>query len=183
KPVYKLEDIKGLQLRSPGGVVTRVVKSWGGTPVSMPMSEAYIALEKGIVDGTLFPYDVMRLAKLGELTKYTTEGNFCTNPLFLVMNLHTYQSLPPDIKKIIDDTSYEWWVNAGKLNDRLEVVARKWMLDRGNEIIKLSPEELKIWKQADTSVINKWASDLEAKGLPGRKFVDMALQCAKEYGK
>ena len=174
-----MEDVKGLQIRSPGGVVTPIIESWGGTPVSMPMSDAYIALEKGIVDAIASPYEVMELIKLGELATFHTEGNFCTNPLGLAMNIDTYKSLPSDIQKIIDETGYEWWVNAGKYNDTVNAEAKRWCLERGNEVITLSPEELETWKQATASVIDKWVTDLEAEGKPARRFVDEAYNCAK----
>ncbi len=181
KEVRLPDDMKGLQIRSPGGVVTEVIKAWGGTPVSMPMSEAYMALQKGIVGGIVAPYQVIKDIKMGELIKYTNEGNYCTNPFLFIMNKSKYQSLPQDIQKIIDETSYEWWVTAGKLNDELDPSRKKWLVEQGAKIYTPQGHEAEQWKQKNKSIIDAWAKNLEAKGVPSAvTFAEEAFKTAHQ---
>ena len=58
KPVYKMEDLKGLKIRS-YGFNARVAKMLGGVPVAMPQNSVYEALQKGVVDASLSPYEVL----------------------------------------------------------------------------------------------------------------------------
>ena len=181
KEVLVPDDMKGLQIRSPGGVVTNIIQAWGGTAVSMPMSEAYISLQKGIVDGILAPYQVAKDNKIGELTKYANEGNYCTNPFLFIMNKSKYQSLPQDIQKIIDDTSYEWWITAGKHNDELDPGYKQWCVSQGIKIYVPQGDQEALWKQKNKSIIDNWAKGLAANGLPDAvTFVDEAYKIAQQ---
>ncbi len=181
KQVRKMADSKGLQVRSPGGAVSMLVKAWGATPVSMPMSESYVALQKGIVDAITCPYEAMMTGKLGELATYHVEGNFCGNSLFMCMNKDSYASLPDDLKKIIDDTAYEWWVVAGQMNDQIDSVAKKWCLDRGNKAYVIPESERAEWDNASASVRQQWIKEMEDKGLAGQKYVDTVMELKKKY--
>jgi len=57
KPVSKMEDLKGMKIRS-HGTTAKVVKALGGIPVTMPMPELYQSLQKGVVDGAIYPIEV-----------------------------------------------------------------------------------------------------------------------------
>ena len=49
-PVYGVKDLKGLKVRSPEGLAADVFKRAGASPVSLPGSEVYTALEKNVID-------------------------------------------------------------------------------------------------------------------------------------
>ena len=71
KAVYKMEDMKGLKFRG-HGTSALVVKALGGTPVPKPMPETYQMLQKGVVDGAVYPFEANKGWKLGEVTNYCT---------------------------------------------------------------------------------------------------------------
>ena len=71
KAVRKMEDLRGLKIRS-HGTSALVVKALGGTPVPKPMPETYQMLQKGVVDGAVYPFEANKGWKLGEVTDYAT---------------------------------------------------------------------------------------------------------------
>jgi hypothetical protein len=82
----------------------------GATPVAMPLPALSDALSKGVVDGYLLPWEVIPSIKAHELTKYESETDPKARALYtavfvLAMNQAKYDSLPPDMKKVIDDNS------------------------------------------------------------------------------
>jgi TRAP-type transport system periplasmic protein len=73
KPVYKLEDLKGMKIRS-SGINSKIVQALGAVPVGMPIPETYDALMKGVAEGVMVPIEALKGWKLGEVVKYTTES-------------------------------------------------------------------------------------------------------------
>jgi TRAP-type C4-dicarboxylate transport system substrate-binding protein len=116
KRVNKLEDLKGMKLRSTG-TVAKIVSALGAVPVAMPQTETYEALSKGIVDGLMSPVEVLQGWKFGEVVGNTTLdlGTAYGLGFFIVMNKEKWNSLPPDIQKIIEKINEEWIVKAEKV--------------------------------------------------------------------
>ena len=104
KPVRTMEDMKGLIVRAPGDI-GEIVKALGGSPVSMPAPECYLALSKGTIDATIFPCEAIKTWKLQEVTKYMTIGDFYVQWFWVAMNKKKYESLPQAVQKAIDESS------------------------------------------------------------------------------
>jgi TRAP-type transport system periplasmic protein len=178
KPVEKMEDMKGMKIRSTG-LSAKVVQALGGAPVGMPMTESYDALSKGVADGILAPMEAMKGWKLGEVVKYTTEnyGSAYSTGFFVVMNKQKWASLSPDIQKAIDKLSQEYAVKYGKVWDEIDKEGRDFMQARGNKFIKLSAQEDARWAQQVHPIIEEYVKNAAAKGLPG----DQALKFCQDY--
>jgi TRAP-type C4-dicarboxylate transport system substrate-binding protein len=184
KPVTKLWDMKGLKIRSTG-LSSKVVTSLGGVPVAMPQGSTYESLQKGVVDGTIGPIEVLKGWKQGEVIKYTTNcsGIGYTTSMFVVMNKKKWDALPKDIQKIISDVNKEWIDVHAKTWDSLDEEGRAFTLSLGNKIIPLSPAENLRWKKAVSPVITEFVTAADAKGLPGGKAVTETDKLIKKYSK
>lgn len=178
KPVNKMEDLKGMKVRSTG-LSAKVVQSLGGAPVGMPMTESYDALSKGVTEGILAPYEALKGFKLGEVTKYTTEsyGSAYSTAFFVVMNKQKWNSLPADVQNAIDKTSQEYVVKYGKVWDEIDKEGVDFINARGNKIIKLSAQENARWAQQVRPILDEYVKTTTAKGLPG----DQALKFCLDY--
>ena len=183
-PVHTLEDLKGMEIRSAGGSVTPLLKQLGATPVGMPMPELYLALQKGVVEGAVVvPGDALRIWKFAEVVSYVTMVSTYNLQFFVVMNLDTWNALPPDIQKIFDEVSEEQVEKAGEFWDRYEVRDLEWARELGIEFIQLSPEEKARWEAIKTRVLDEAVAEVEAKGLPAREVVDEILRLVEKYNK
>ncbi|PYN42108.1 MAG: hypothetical protein DMD95_17810 [Candidatus Rokuibacteriota bacterium] len=105
KQVKVLEDLQGLKIRAATPMLTTMVKTLGATPVSIPAPDTYTALERGTVDGTIFPWEAISSFKIAEVLKHHVSSGIYVAPLFTFMNRKKYDSLPPDLRKVIDDLS------------------------------------------------------------------------------
>jgi TRAP-type transport system periplasmic protein len=105
KQVKVLEDLNGLKIRAATPMLTNMVKTLGAIPVSIPAPDTYTALERGTVDGTIFPWEAISSFKIAEVLKYHVASGLYVAPLFTLMNQKKYDSLPPDLRKVIDDLS------------------------------------------------------------------------------
>jgi TRAP-type C4-dicarboxylate transport system substrate-binding protein len=173
KAVRKLEDLKGMKIRA-HGTTAALVKALGGTPVAMPMPELYQALQKGVVDGALYPMEVNKGWKMAEQVKYCTMDLSCsyTTSFFVVMNKKKWNSLPKDVQKTIDEINKEWIPKHGAAWDSSDAAGRKYFKKKGGEIITLSKAELARWKKASRPVITGYIAQMKKKGINGKEIVD-----------
>lgn len=187
KAVKKLEDLKGLRIRAVGATVP-TIKALEARPVSMPMSEAYLALQQGIVDGILAPNDVLKGFKLAEVLEYVTKTPFLYNIVFMkIMNWDTWNSLPPDIQKVFEEVSEEFVEKYGKLRTDFTKAGLDYGIEKhGIKVIHLTASEQQRWKVKAQPVVNRWIEKTEKAGLPGAEIVkkvrEIDAEMSKKYG-
>ena len=184
KPVRTLADLKGMEIRA-DGMVLEAIKLLGGVPVSMPITEVYLALQKGVVQGTLDRLGGLKGFRHAEVTKYIEDVRFIypSAMFFNTMNLKTWESLPDDIKKVFNDIADETVVKSAEVFEEEEKVGLKYALDKGMEIIRIPPEEQAKWKETLKPVQEKWVAEMEAKGLPGKEMLKDQMELAEKYNK
>jgi len=173
KAVYKMEDMKGLKFRG-HGTSALVVKALGGTPVPKPMPETYQMLQKGVVEGAVYPFEANKGWKLGEVTDYCTADFSAayTTSFFVVMNKDKWNSLGAENQKIIDQINQEWIVKHGEAWDASDAEGIVFFLNQGGQIIGLDAKEAARWKEAVAPIIDDYIKKTNAKGLPGGEIVD-----------
>ncbi len=178
KPVYKLEDIKGMKIRTYGSNA-EFMSLLGGTPVAMPMGDAYDAISRGVADGLLCAYEVLEGWKIGEVVKYSTESyhSAYTSIFVVAMNKKKWASIPPEQQKIIEQINREWIEKAGKNWNAIDESGKKYAMKRGNKIITLSDAEQARWVAKAQPLYDKYVKKMKDKGLPG----DQVLKFAKDF--
>lgn len=189
KPIHTMADVKGMKLRAPTRMVSKLIASIGGVPVGMPVPGIPDALSKGVLDGAVTTYEVSPSIKLNELTKYVTEtdrnqpGLYTT--LFVVaMNKAKYESLSPDLQKVIDkhsgrDTSV--WM--GKILGDNDVPGKEKFIAAKNSVTVISAAELENWKRASGEIDDQWAAEISKKGVDGKALLADARALIQKYTK
>jgi len=181
KAVQKLEDLKGMRIRSTG-LSAKVVSALGGTPVAMTMGETYDALKRGMVEGSMAPIEALQGWKWGEVVKYTTDsfGAAYSTGFFVAMNKEKWDGLSPDIQKTIEIINQEWAEKTGKTWDEIDISGRTFAQKLGNQIITLSKEENERWAKAVKPILEDYVNQMKAKGLPGEEALKF---CQEELKK
>lgn len=185
KPMKTLEDFKGMKLRAPNRQASRMIEALGAAPVQMPLPQAAEALSKGVIDGAIIPWEVVPAMKFEEVTKFHTEmpagSAQMSNTVFVfAMNQGRYDSLPPELKKVIDANSgpeLSAWV--GKVFAEDAAPGRKTAEVRKNNFYTLPAAELKRWEAATARVADEWAKDVTAKGHNGAQLLSEARAACK----
>jgi TRAP-type C4-dicarboxylate transport system substrate-binding protein len=179
KAVRKLEDLKGMKIRSSGGTSSKMLKRLGAVPVSLPASEAYSAFQRGIVDGVCF-YDAGIVSyRVHEIGQYLTEVKLNTPANSLALNRKFFDNLPPDLKRFMYNMQRRLSQMAGQAYDNEDVLNRKVITDRGIEVIHLSPQELEKWKHAVEPLYEEFIKENE--GLPAREMVNEMRALSQKY--
>lgn len=185
KPIRTLEDFRGMKMRAPTRQATRMIAAFGATPVPMPLPQAPEALSKGVIDGAMVPWEVAPSIKLEEIVKHHIEFDpsmpQLSNSVFIfAMNPAKYNSLSPDLKKVIDANSgpdASAWV--GKVIAEAGRAGRKIAEKHKGTFYTVPAVELKRWEKASQSVTADWMKDVAAKGMDGKKLLDEARAALK----
>jgi TRAP-type C4-dicarboxylate transport system substrate-binding protein len=184
KAVKKLEDLKGMKLRG-HGTSALIVKALGATPVAMPMPELYQSLQKGVVEGALYPIEVNKGWKMGEVTNYTTASFSIayTSSFYVVMNKDKWDSIPADAQKIIEQINKEWIPKTGAAWDDSDMAGYQYSLQLGHDIYGLDKKEAARWKEAVAPVIDNYIAGMEKKGFNGKEIVEFTKSALNKYQK
>lgn len=182
KVVNTLEDLNGLRLRSPGPQATVLLKELGVSPITMPMIDVYDSLQRGLLDGFLGPFSVLRGYKLSEVTNTLTVANIFVAASMLVMNQKAWDSLPNDIQKIFDELAgLRYADESGRIYDKYALLGLEDAKKAGCKVTEFPPEQMKMLKDRFKPFNEKWVAEMEAKGLPGKKIYEDACLLAEKY--
>jgi len=173
KPVHVMDDLKGIKIRS-HGTTAKVVKALGGIPVTMPMPELYQSLQKGVVEGAIYPMEVNKGWRMADVVKYGTFDYPIANTstFFVVMNKNKWAGLPDDVKSIITEINKIWTVKHGEAWDTSDAEGEEFLISKGGKLITLTEQEGKKWKTAIEPVIDGYIQKTEEKGLPAGAAVE-----------
>jgi TRAP-type transport system periplasmic protein len=184
KPIRVLEDFKGMKIRTPTAVVGDLLDRLGATKVGMPANEIYQNMSTKVIDGFAMPFEALPPFRLHEVSKYHTDVAMYTTAFAMFMNKAKYAALPADVRRVFDDTTSVkvYWIQVGESWDKAEIVGRRAVQERKDDIYMLPKEERRRWREAVQGLDDKWAADLEAKGLPGKLLLQTARELSAKYG-
>ena len=184
KPIKTMADLSGMKIRVPGRFVGEAVKVLGGTPVGVALPEVYESLQRGQLDGMTINWAIMTPYKLHEVTKFHMETPLYQNPIMSLMSQASYDRLPADLKKVIDDNiGVAYSTGVAKKIDEITLPAKKAITDAGNTLYSLSPEELAKWRAAVAPVHKLWITEADKRGMPGQKMFDEFLALTAKHGR
>jgi TRAP-type C4-dicarboxylate transport system substrate-binding protein len=184
KPIRTLDDMKGLRIRFASPTIRDFVAALGATPVGVPPPEQVEQMQKGTIDGAFIDYGGAGIAfKMGGVVKYTTELYAYVASFGLAMNEDFWNKLPPDLKKLVTDTTTGKEREVGQAWDALDVPGKKALMDGGGEAIRLSPQENAKFHKIGADVSEAKVKELEGKGLPARAVHNMMRELADKHAK
>jgi TRAP-type C4-dicarboxylate transport system substrate-binding protein len=181
--VQSIDDMEGLKLRGPTRVITSMLERLGAAAVGMPVPAVPESLSKGVIDGAVIPWEVTLPLKVAELvdthTGFEGEHGLYTATFGMVMNKDTYESLPDDLKQVIDANSGpEVAAMFGAAMDAGDKVGRQVAADAGNAIYMLDPAP---WREAAQPVIDDWIASMDEAGNDGEMLVESARELIEKH--
>ncbi len=167
KQIKTLDDMKGLKLRATGLNLMNLMTTLGVTPVLFPMPDAYMSLDKGVVDGMTAPFEAAISFRLHEVTKYMTVAPWTFFHFTYSMNKAKWDSLPKDIQEAIT-----------KVNnlENARLLSRKWEENAMQEFLQISKGKVEPYTLPDSEVKklynvskplrDEWVKKMVAAGRP-----------------
>lgn len=166
KKVMTLSDLKGLKIRSASATQGKVVSALGGTGISMPGGETYMALQTGVIDGTVTGVDYFVDNKFYEVCKYALQDPIYGGVFILIMNKETWAGLPKDLQTLVEQISQEVAAKSTKM--LTEEADQRWKIvrDKKVDVYSLAPAEQARWQKAAAGVADTYVQEWTSKGYP-----------------
>ncbi|MHA6346904.1 TRAP transporter substrate-binding protein [Roseivivax sp. CAU 1761] len=177
KAVETMEDLRGLRIRTPSPAVSMMLDHLGATPQGLPPGEVYESLQRGVLDGAVFPWDPVHSFGLNEVLDHHLETGAYTVSFFFVMNQQSYDRLDPALQACIDAESGDalvakfdaWW-------DAWDAPGRAGAEAARHEIVTLSAAERERWRAALDPMVEAYLEQVEAEGVENAREIYRALQ-------
>lgn len=158
KPIHSLADIKGMKLSVQSRLLADTMRRLGVAPITLPVTELYESLNRGVVDGSVIGWPATRSYRLAEVTHDHLEVPLGGEVTFVMMSNKSYEKLPPKGRAIIDRASGAPWAAAiGKILDRDDEVESTLVAKtKGQAVMQLSAAEQAKWKARIDPVVEAW---------------------------
>ena len=172
RPISGPGDLQGVKLRTPKGEWrVKMFKAYGANPTPMALSEVFVALQTGVIDGQENPFTQIYSQNFHEVQKYLSLSGHVYTPAYLLTGKKTWDSLPADVQKILKDEAVgmqEWvYETAEKMETDL--------LDK----MKGSVEINEVDKQAFVDASGAIYSEFGTKVPGGKEMIDKVQALAK----
>jgi TRAP-type C4-dicarboxylate transport system substrate-binding protein len=178
-PLSNLQDVKGKKIGGFGRWIPKWLAAAGATPVTVSAGELYTAFEKGTIDGRVFGVATVKQFSLQDVAKNMSMIGFGSWPLLAVLtvNKNVWNSLPPETQKIFLEVGRD----AEDLGPRLIKEDEDNLINSfrkgGMQFTQFSPKDREKWRNLPEikALPDQWANQVEAKGFPGKKIMDIWL--------
>ena len=142
KPLKKMEDLKGLRVRTFGKTSPKIFKNLGAVPVNMTVGEAYEGLQRGSVDAVFLPWAGMYVYKLHEVAKYVSDINFGADGCYVsYVNLDVWNSWPQNLKDLFNEIVTEAEIMSDQMVDGIDKKLLGAMQQAGAELVHFEDQD------------------------------------------
>ncbi|RMC35613.1 TRAP transporter substrate-binding protein DctP [Paracoccus alkanivorans] len=181
--ITDIDSFKGMKLRATGGTKEIAVQLMDATPVNIPAPETREALTRGTIDGVLFPHSSVLPYELEPALAYGTQGmNFGSFVASYVISEDRWNQLSPEIQKAMTDAAEEVIRSACETAEELDLEDKQTMADAGVKFVSLPEEDVTEIGKRMSTIGEKWAKDLDGRGLPGTEVLQAFRDALAKHG-
>ncbi|MBN1904003.1 MAG: TRAP transporter substrate-binding protein DctP [Deltaproteobacteria bacterium] len=179
-PVNSIDDVRGKEIRSTGTGV-QALEKLSASPVFLPVSEIYEALQKNIIKGNFTTFEIIKPFRFNEVIDYITPFPAPAAVMFTIVNEERFNAWPDYLKNAINDMSMEHSEWAGGFAHRAGEDGLAFAVENGVKMTEISPAEKAKMMKVLSSMTNEWLEQVRARGLPAREWLDEFNRLLEKY--
>jgi TRAP-type transport system periplasmic protein len=182
EPRDDLSDFEGMRVRATGGL-GKAFEAVGGVPTSVTATEAYQAMESGVVDTVAFAQHAhLSFGTINQADWWTANLNPGTVNCPVVVNIDAYESLSDAHREALDSSVDEaldhYLANYAQLLEKWDSV----LAEKGVQKVEISDDVLSEFRaKAADPIREAWIKDMEAQGLPGQELYDLVVKALADH--
>jgi TRAP-type transport system periplasmic protein len=183
-PIKSIDDFDKLKTRTQGSHDSHLAKTWGGSPVALPLTEIYSGLQTGLIDLTINTAvsDASDL-KLYEVADYAVKFKFNRVPMSFIMNKAALDSMPADLKELFEKELIPAFQELStKTQDKRQEESYKKLGENYKEVIEIPEAEYKKLSGAGEKLWTDWVKDANSRGYDGEKMMKDFKEMIKSRG-
>lgn len=186
KPIKSWADLKGLKVRLPGGIASKVGEAFGAVAVTVPAPKVYETLSSRVAEAVFMPWEVQKSFRLAEVTKHLVEfpGNLYDGSFAIVMNPAKFNALSPADQQAVMSVSGEKLSRyAGGTWAEADLAGRETAKAAGNSVSTASPEMLAALKKVSADIEADWVKRASGKGYDPKAALEELRSIARALDK
>jgi TRAP-type C4-dicarboxylate transport system substrate-binding protein len=175
KPVANIDDVRGLKIRTGGGIAEAVANALGASAFVKPAPESYELLKSGVADGVFFPLESIVSFKLDTVLEQATlfPGGMYSSAFGFFMNQEKWDKLAKQDQAAIEKLSYEYVARSnGKSWDAADQKGLEGLQKAGVKIVKADPKLLAEVQKRSAPIVDDWVKKASAKGVDARAALE-----------
>ncbi len=175
RPIEKPEDLRGIKLRTPSGEWrVRMFQTYGANPSPLALSEVFVALQTGVMDGQENPFAQIYPSRFYEVQEYLSLSQHVYTPAYLVAG-RAFGSLDPEVQEILRETAVEMQPVVYEIAAELEDELLQKLIDEGMQVNEVDTQA---FIEASRPVYELFGSQVEG----GAELIERALALADAEG-
>jgi len=174
KPVTGIDDMRGLKIRTGGGVAEQVAKALGASAFVKPAPESYELLSAGVADGVFFPLESIISFKLDTVLEQATlfPGGMYSSAFGFFMNEEKWSKLPKQDQEAIEKLSGEYIARlAGASWDEADRKGMEALKKSGVKIVHANPAFVAEVRKRSAPIVDEWIKQASAKGVDAARIL------------
>lgn len=181
EPRDSLAEFDGMRVRATGGIGA-AFEAVGGVPTSVTATEAYQAMESGVVDTVAFAQHAhLSFGTINQADWWTANLNPGTVNCPVVVNIDAYEALSDEHRAALDSSVPEsldhYLANYGELLQKWDSV----LAEKGVTKVEIPEAEIAAFRaKAADPIRDQWIADMESQGLPGQELYDLVMSTLKD---
>lgn len=172
KPIVGPKDLQGIKLRTPKGEWrVKMFKGYGANPTPMSLSEVFVALQTGVIDGQENPFTQIYSQNFHEVQKYLSLSGHVYTPAYLLTGKKTWESLPEDVREILKTTAVdmqEWVYETG---EKMEVD----LLNKMKDAVEINEVDKQAFVEASGPIYEEFGTKVSG----GKELIDKVQSLVK----
>ena len=183
KEIKTVDDLKGMKIRVNAGPPTDFTIAAGATPMNIVIGELYSSLEKGVLDGVITDWNAFNAFKLYDQLNYVLDEHITVNPYFVLMNKNSFNSLPPDLQKVLEDATMTPEARAAFAAeyDKITLKMKDLFAEQDKMVYTLPPAEHDKLVALAGVAHDKWVEDKTDAGYPAQEVADKVVELLEKY--
>lgn len=167
KPINSWDDLKGLKVRLPGGIASKVGEAFGAVAVTVPAPKVYEVLSTGVAEAVFMPWETHKSFRLAEVTRYIVEfpGNLYDGSFAIIMNQDKFARLSPaDQQALMGVSGEKLSAYAGSTWVAADVLGRETAKAAGTKVSTASAQMMAELKKVGADIEADWIRRASGKG-------------------
>jgi TRAP-type C4-dicarboxylate transport system substrate-binding protein len=188
KKIQSVKDFRGLRMRTPSTTVGVALAKLGAVPLGIPLNMIGDTIASGYVDAIAYGWDSTTTTKgaggkvLSDQLKVVIDAQLAAPALMIVMNRATWDSMPADLKKIIEKHSSDLAMGSARIREAQEAITKKKLLsDPRFTALAFSGEQRAELQKVTAPAVAEWKANMAKLGIDGERLYTRARELIQQY--
>jgi TRAP-type C4-dicarboxylate transport system substrate-binding protein len=188
KKIQSVKDFRGLRMRTPSTTVGVALAKLGAVPLGIPLNMIGDTIASGYVDAIAYGWDSTTTTKgvagknLVDQLKVVIDARLAAPALMIVMNRATWDSMPADLRKIVEKHASDLAMGSARIREAQEAITKKKLQSDPRFTALAFSDQQRAELQAVTApAVAEWKANMAKLGIDGEKLYTRARDLIQQY--